>query len=287
MLLPPYTIHDRIRLIRLFSGLNQSEMSQRLGLTQGWLSKLESGSGEVTVSHLLALRNHFGINADAMIDGAIPYMDLAMRFGAKARLPTKYTEHANCRMRVIYGLVGLFTKKSGERVVRRALKALGVPPHFLAEPRMPINTRLFIDFMRVCERQGILTNAASWRELAKQSLSPVAMEKDFQRIAEADSPQAALKTFLALLDRYEGDFSHELRPHGRKAAQVTIGAQPGLTRMGRPDWTIGKLWCKYRQELLKKVGDVSGSGSFHVDELQCQYDSTTKDSQCVYELSWA
>mgnify|MGYP000075101405 CR=1 FL=1 len=90
MLLPPYLLHERVRLIRLYSGMNQSEMARMLGMTQGWLSKLESGSSELTAEQLFLIRKHFQLSADAVMDGLIPYGDLSRKFGASIK-PVSYT----------------------------------------------------------------------------------------------------------------------------------------------------------------------------------------------------
>jgi transcriptional regulator with XRE-family HTH domain len=55
MLVDKSTIADRIRDARLSNGLSQVELAQKLGVTQGTISRAERGNGDIRLGTLLEL----------------------------------------------------------------------------------------------------------------------------------------------------------------------------------------------------------------------------------------
>lgn len=58
---------NRMKYLRLHLGYTQQDFSERLGITQGYLSKLESNQLKPTFDVLKNLREEFGINLNAFI----------------------------------------------------------------------------------------------------------------------------------------------------------------------------------------------------------------------------
>ena len=98
-------LFEQIYLVRKFSGQPQVKFARALGITQGWLSKLENGQGEVNASLLLAFRSKYGISADQFLDGTINYRELAEKFGNKSLVAKQYNEGPQWAAKAFWGLL--------------------------------------------------------------------------------------------------------------------------------------------------------------------------------------
>lgn len=143
--IPPLSIPNRIRAIRYFSGLNQTELSKLLECSQGTVSKLENGELEPTAFHLVRMREVFGISIDAIVDGLIPYRAIAERFANSHLLPPRYARGAATKMKFLYPLFRAFEMRHGKEKLIAELQRLGVKSSVLAEPELLVNAGLFHD----------------------------------------------------------------------------------------------------------------------------------------------
>lgn len=64
-----YLIGQRIKEIRMKSGLSQSKAAEAIGVAQSHMSNIETGRSHVTMENLMALRDVFGVKmADFFVD---------------------------------------------------------------------------------------------------------------------------------------------------------------------------------------------------------------------------
>jgi transcriptional regulator with XRE-family HTH domain len=143
--IPPLSIPNRIRAIRFFSGLNQTELSRLLECSQGTVSKLENGELEPTAFHLVRMREVFGISIDAIVDGLIPYRSIAERFANTYLLPPRYARGAATKMKFLYPLFRAYEMRHGKEKLVSELQRLNVKASAIAEPELLVNAALFHD----------------------------------------------------------------------------------------------------------------------------------------------
>lgn len=65
----------RFYKIREAVGVSQREMSKRMGLSSSFYGKLETGSGKITESTLIAIRYIFGVRPEYLYGGKEPIFD--------------------------------------------------------------------------------------------------------------------------------------------------------------------------------------------------------------------
>lgn len=152
--IPPLSIPNRIRAIRYFSGLNQTELSRLLECSQGTVSKLENGELEPTAFHLVRMREVFGISIDAIVDGLIPYRAIAERFANSQLLPSRYARGAGTKMKFLYPLFRTFEIRHGKEKLLIDLQKLNVKPSVIAEPELLVNATLFHDLIDAYRKRG-------------------------------------------------------------------------------------------------------------------------------------
>jgi len=181
--IPPLPIQDRLRAIRFFSGLNQTELAKLLECSQGTVSKLENGDLEPTAFHLIRLREVFGISIDAIVDGLIPYRVVAERFSNSDLLPSRYARGAGTKLKFLYPLVRAFEMRHGTGRFLTELSKLGVKSAILAEPELLVSQNFFQDLVEVYREIGNVG--------AKEFLGDVqASVRDIQANLPSPSPQS-------------------------------------------------------------------------------------------------
>lgn len=62
-------IGERVKKIRLYNDLNQAQFAEKLGLTQGFISKVEKNNTQLTVDHLILIENIFSVDLDWLLTG--------------------------------------------------------------------------------------------------------------------------------------------------------------------------------------------------------------------------
>lgn len=152
--IPPLPIHDRIRAIRFFAGLNQTELAKLLECSQGTVSKLENGELEPTAFHLIRLRQVFGISIDAIVDGLIPYRGVAERFSHSDLLPSRYARGAGTKLKFLYPLIRAFEIRYGAERFLSELAKIGVKAAVLAEPELLVSPHFFQDLIEIYRDTG-------------------------------------------------------------------------------------------------------------------------------------
>jgi transcriptional regulator with XRE-family HTH domain len=153
-LVPPLPIPDRIRAIRYFSGLNQTELSKFLECSQGTISKLENGELEPTAFHLVRMREVFGVSIDAIVDGLIPYRAIAERFSNSALLPPRYARGAATKLKYLYPLVRAFEQRHGIEKLQKEIQKLGLKAAVFAEPELLVSSHTFHDLVEIYREMG-------------------------------------------------------------------------------------------------------------------------------------
>lgn len=153
-LVPPLPIPERIRAIRFFSGLNQTDLSKLLECSQGTVSKLENGELEPTAFHLVRMREVFGISIDSIVDGLIPYRGIAERFSNSSLLPPRYARGAATKLKFLYPLVRAFENRHGIEKVLKEIQKLGLKAAAFAEPELLVSSQTFHDLIEIYREQG-------------------------------------------------------------------------------------------------------------------------------------
>lgn len=152
--IPPLAIPERIRALRYFSGLNQTELAKLFECSQGTVSKLENGELEPTAFHLIRMREVFGVSIDAIVDGLIPFRAVAERFSNSSLLPTRYARGAGTKIKFLFPLICAYEIRHGYERFLAEIQKVGIKPSLFAEPELLVNANLFKDLMEIYRETG-------------------------------------------------------------------------------------------------------------------------------------
>lgn len=166
-LLPPFPVYERIRLLRLFSGLSQVDMAKLLKGSQAWLSKVESGKLEISAQHLFLLRSVFGISSDAILDGVIPYYEVALRMNSEVLLPEVYSHEARTPIKVLYPVITALQQNKNKILLPAITRQLKIKPFLFADPGLTVNEAFLKDFLTHAKMVDFFDSKASFEILKK------------------------------------------------------------------------------------------------------------------------
>jgi transcriptional regulator with XRE-family HTH domain len=65
------TIGIRIKNLRIKAGMNQTDLANYLGVTQGIVSSIEKSGNKLTLSHAMKLSELFGVSTDYLLFGKL------------------------------------------------------------------------------------------------------------------------------------------------------------------------------------------------------------------------
>ncbi|OFZ53182.1 MAG: hypothetical protein A2428_13330 [Bdellovibrionales bacterium RIFOXYC1_FULL_54_43] len=264
MLLPPYELNQKIRLIRVFAGLNQADMAQLLGMTQSWVSKVEAGMGDLTVAHLNIIRKKFEISADAIIDGTIPYSQISKTFNAPLKLPKKYTHGANCRVRLLYGFVSLFEERLGIDATLKFFRSKGIAPEVLADPDLRVSMAMVLDFMSFGMKTNLLTEEGAWEKIARCNI--VSLLDSGSGFTQG-SPKEAFARVGEISRRYTTDFNYQIISVTDRSADIYADHVRLQKWLGSNNSAFGSALGSYHKAVLEALGRLDFKGMVQVNTL--------------------
>ncbi len=279
-ILPPHSPQETIFFLRKFSGLNQIEMAKKLNITQGWLSKIESGLGDAGIEQLILIRKNFGISADDFLDGKVNYLEIQKNFDHTIRMHSMFQSHRKTQAQIMYGLIDLMISKKGKPWVQNQFKKIRFPLFTFSNPNFLINPTLIESLLDLADQAGIT------QPKRVSALVDFLFKFTFHFSSETESNQ--LSTFfdhsshaIHKLDSLDGFSKSNLeKSNSKDEFSLSIRTPPSV--LSEPVLT---LFWKLRLSALKKIASktLKKSTSLQIDELSS--DSATSEKKAVLKLT--
>ena len=146
---------DEVRLSKLIftarkrKGYTQAFISKETGITQGTLSKIESGVCSVSAKHWFLLSRLLDIPADSVWSGLIDRGIKPAREVEKNtyKLPKKYYQNAHSSVKEIISILEYVQRKEGVLKFEAYLASLGIPEYFFYDLNNKINFLFAVDLL--------------------------------------------------------------------------------------------------------------------------------------------
>ena len=151
-------------------------MAKLLKGSQAWLSKVESGKLEISAQHLFLLRSVFGVSSDAILDGIIPYYEVALRMNPEILLPEVYSVEARTPLKVLYPVISALQQNKNKILLPAITRQLKIKPFLFADPGMLVNESFLRDFLTHAKMVDFFEAKSSFEVLKKdiiKGLAPV------------------------------------------------------------------------------------------------------------------
>ncbi|WP_164848278.1 helix-turn-helix domain-containing protein [Halobacteriovorax sp. HLS] len=146
---------DEIRLSKLIftarkrKGFTQAYISKETGITQGTLSKIESGVCSVSAKHWFLLSKLLDIPSESVWSGLIDRGIKPARETEKNtyKLPKKYYQNAHSSVKEIISILEYVQRKEGVLKFEAYLAGLGIPEYFFYDLNNKINFLFAVDLL--------------------------------------------------------------------------------------------------------------------------------------------
>ncbi|OUR97251.1 hypothetical protein A9Q84_13070 [Halobacteriovorax marinus] len=147
---------DEQRLAKLIfasrkrKGYTQSFISKETGITQGTLSKIESGQCSVSAKHWFLLSKLLDIPSESVWSGLIDRGVKPTRENEKNtfKLPKHYFNHAHSSVKEIIPILEFVSKEKGAEQVRSYLNTIGIVDFFFFDLNNKINFSFATDLLK-------------------------------------------------------------------------------------------------------------------------------------------
>jgi transcriptional regulator with XRE-family HTH domain len=185
---------DVIRTVRKFSGLKQSDIAQKLSVTQSTYSKIERGIVSTSAERWLVFASILKLNFDAPLTGLIEVESLNKPLGDNGG--------ANCySVRIFFVLQRILVREGYEQKVKDFLKKNNIDPdffrmthhflssdilyNFLSELSLISNPSFFVNKMNSTDRElligkDVLRSKSRWALLDSLATSSGYLGKSFE-----------------------------------------------------------------------------------------------------------
>lgn len=95
-----YGLYDKIKSLRVHSGMNQVQLAERLGVTKSAVNAWETGTNSPSLSYIIKLAQIFGVSTDYLL-------------GVNERLTVDITSLDELQQQAVTLMIKLFERDNG------------------------------------------------------------------------------------------------------------------------------------------------------------------------------
>jgi transcriptional regulator with XRE-family HTH domain len=271
-----------LRCARKLRGLTQVEASQELNISQGMISKLESGFLSPSASLWFAATKLYNIHVqDSFETGYIDTLfnsNVGIDQKSLFKIPTKYTLNASYSMRSIAPLLNYFINKKGAKNAKLFFKKMKVDSDYFYVLDAKLNAGFVME---------VLANLNKEQFPNKEDL--VAMMGNVNRPSlhghlrhlydSAKDTKHLLKIYTENGALYESNLHYQFKELGNNMVSISMNPKADKTVDSE---TMNRFLFSYKKEFIKRLASYgNGKG------IQSISDSVTNnkgDSVCSLEI---
>jgi transcriptional regulator with XRE-family HTH domain len=278
-----------MRAARKRLGLTQVAVARKMGITQGSLSKLESGQLVASAPQWFTFCEFTGISADSLITGYIERNRPAMLRDVSAdesgyRIPKRYSTNSGSKVRAMLPFLHFFQQKLGETRLSQFLVSLGLDPDFFVDLDNQLSLNFCVDISKYLIRHGYM-KPKHLLDLTSQVAQP-RVHGSLHRYYDGSAGATALLQVLTLNSRqYECNFRYQLEAQSRSQLVLSVHPEKHLSEINHGgDDDLGDFLCRYKRSYFERFSSYGGSAAVSFSDVECQYHG---DDRCVYRAQLA
>jgi len=156
-----------LKCVRKFHGLKQIEFCMKLNLTQGTLSKIESGTLDITAAQWMKLCSEFNVDPNSLFIGRLnlassrlsPELLSAKRVNGFL-IPDDFSREMGSSVRIAYPFIRMLENKYGFEYSRNFLESLGFDPDYFVVLSNPISIHVVEKLVLHLVNKKVLTQSS-------------------------------------------------------------------------------------------------------------------------------
>ena len=288
---------DAVRTAKVFraarkqKGFSQLELSKKLSITQGTLSKIELGKLSVSSSIWYEFCNLTDLQPEwAWGLGVVDRPEMKNKITSDQvgsfSLPEKYRLNRGTPVRSIRALLGYFSSVYGEKKLNEYMERIGVDPDYFLVLSNQININFSLDTFEVLAADGRL-KPENLKMIANAYSNPTfhgALAGRFHTTGP-EVHENLLTDLIRNVGHYDMNFNYVIESVQNGVVTISIAPSEHLKAFNYKRGELGAALCSYKQEILKSFVTL-GSGSsgvspLAIEERECHYKGAPR---CLFHV---
>ena len=278
-----------MRSARKRADLSQVVVAQRLGLSQGGISKLEKGAMIPSAPLWFAFCELTGISPDSLSVGYLerhsPVRLESTPMVGGFKIPSRYRNNRGSKVRAMKPFLSFFEASLSKEKLKEYLSTKAkIDPDYLVDLDAQLNLNFNLDLMDTLITEGALSRN-NLSAIAQGSLNPRThggIMKEFD--VESDS----IRRLVALLNNsrfYECNFKYGIENLTETRLDLSIRPEHHLNEFKYKDsGSLGDVLCSYKKSYFTLFANLSEKNSVEISERECHYRGADR---CLYEVKIA
>lgn len=154
-----------LRAVRKYYGINQVQLAQIIGVTQGTLSKLESGLLALSATQWVSLCQRYGLDPAIISTGRIEAFDavklnpISSATYGNFKVNKRYQYLMGSTNRTVYPFIKFLERKASPEKVTEFFKGIKVDRDYFTVQNLPINILIIEDILAYLIKLGLISNS--------------------------------------------------------------------------------------------------------------------------------
>lgn len=273
-----------LRSARKLRGFTQTEAAKALKISQGMISKLESGILSPSASLWFAASKLYNIHVQDSFETG--YIDTFFSQHISSdpqslfKIPSKYVQNATYSMRSIAPLLQYFINKKGIKNAKAFFKKMKVDPDYFYVLDAKLNTNFLSEVLSNLNKDQV----PSKEELAQilGDVNQPALHGHLRHLYDAaKDSKHLLKIYTENGSFYESNLKYSFKEIGKNAVSISSSRPFDTDKTPNTD-KIKQFLISYKKEYIKKLATYgNGKG---IQSIQESISSGKGDSVCSLEI---
>jgi transcriptional regulator with XRE-family HTH domain len=278
-----------MRTARKRLGLSQVEVSGRLGISQGALSKLERGLLVPSAPQWFEFCEITQISVESLSYGYLENLKPATPLGVPEscgyKLGGEYLRHRGSKVRALQPWIYSLRGQLGESRFSKLCKQLRIDPDVFIDYDFQVSLNLPLALLNAAAGKGLL-NRESLQDLNRILMDPRTHGSVFERFHEAPDPSQRLVQVIKNSRHYECNFQYELESKKGSHVRQVLVTRPArhLSEIPyREQEQLGDFLCRYKKLYFAAVSVLGTPYGVEIEEKECLFHGA---EQCVYVIRY-
>lgn len=204
-----------LRALRKYHGINQVQLSQIIGVSQGTMSKLEAGILDLSATQWVYLCQKYNLDPTIISTGRIEAFDnikidpnCSNSYG-NFKINKRYQYLMGSTNRTVYPFIKFLERKAGPEKTNEFFKAIKVDRDYFSIQNLPINILIIEDIFNYLVKLGLIS-IGNVGEILKMVPASEVHEHILSQLSKSSEPDKTFKKFTkSISDLYEVNSHYE------------------------------------------------------------------------------
>lgn len=274
-----------MRASRKLGGLSQNEVAKKLGVSQGSLSKFESGALIPSAHHWVEFCSFLKVPTVSYLDGYIDRKNPVVlrdvdRIGG-FKIPSRYGKMSASTSRSSRPMLQFFERELGSKHLSEFLEAKKMDPDLLYVLDVSYNVQFNMDIASHLIAKGALKskNFSKLFDTLPRQKNHGFLHESYDQARDA---MKLLEFAISSLNYYDRNASYQLIDAKAKQITVSVKNEKHTREFEASNEGLADFLCQYRKGWLQSMSRYGNHEASQIKERQCMYSGA---ESCVYQIA--